>query len=143
MNPSTALHHAQKLCCLWILPSLTILSAAAAAIANDTAVLRWLDKVVARVSTIDAPVGQTFSIAGSTLHVVVHACVTLPPTDTPESAAFVDVWEVKPDEQTVEVFRGWMFTSSPAFSAMEHPIYDVWLLACHNRDSLVSQRLRC
>ncbi|KAF0119309.1 MAG: hypothetical protein FD149_111 [Rhodospirillaceae bacterium] len=104
----------------------------ASEIPADTAVLRWLDKVVARVSVIEAPVGQTFSIEGSTLRVIVRACVLRPPTETPENAAFLDVWEVKPGEPATDVFRGWMFASSPALSAMEHSVYDLWLLECHN-----------
>ena len=28
------------------------------------------------------------------------------------------------------VFSGWMFASSPGLSAMDHPIYDVWVLEC-------------
>ncbi|MGB2533926.1 MAG: DUF2155 domain-containing protein [Candidatus Puniceispirillum sp.] len=28
------------------------------------------------------------------------------------------------------VFAGWMFSSSPAVSAMEHPVYDITLLKC-------------
>jgi hypothetical protein len=28
------------------------------------------------------------------------------------------------------VFSGWMFSSSPAVSAMEHPVYDITLLSC-------------
>ncbi len=101
-------------------------------IQTDTAVLRWLDKVVARASIIDAPVGEAFSIEGSTLRVIVRACITHPLTETPENAAFLDVWEVKPGEPTVDVFRGWMFASSPALSAMEHPVYDLWVLGCRN-----------
>ena len=28
------------------------------------------------------------------------------------------------------IFSGWMFASSPALSALEHPIYDVWVIDC-------------
>ena len=34
-----------------------------------------------------------------------------------------------------QVFRGWMFASDPAFSAMEHPIYDIWVLNCTSSSS--------
>ena len=30
----------------------------------------------------------------------------------------------------ITVFSGWMFASSPAVSSLEHPVYDVTLLAC-------------
>ena len=28
------------------------------------------------------------------------------------------------------LFSGWMFASSPALSALEHPVYDVWVIDC-------------
>lgn len=28
------------------------------------------------------------------------------------------------------VFSGWMFASSPALSALQHPVYDVWVIDC-------------
>lgn len=114
---------------LLVLPSITV---SATEIQTNTAVLRWLDKVVARVSSLEIPVGQTLRIEGSALRVAALICVTRPPSETPESAAFLEVWEVKVDEPAVNVFRGWMFASSPALSAMEHPVYDLWLLSCRD-----------
>ena len=38
-------------------------------------------------------------------------------------------------EAAVSLFRGWMYASSPALSALEHPVYDVWVLDCRNRSS--------
>ena len=95
--------------------------------------LQGLDKVTARISTFDAPVGETVDFG--TLQIVVRTCDKRPPEETPESAAFLDIWDRRPDEAAVSVFRGWMFASSPALSAMEHPVYDVWVLDCRNRDS--------
>ena len=56
-----------------------------------------------------------------------------PPEETPESAAFLDISEIRVGEPTVTVYRGWMFASSPAIAAMEHPVYDVWVLDCRMR----------
>jgi hypothetical protein len=103
----------------------------------DTAILQGLDKVTARVSTIEAPLGDTAKFGG--LEIIVRACDKRPPEETPESAAFLDIWEVRPGEPAVSVFRGWMFASSPALSALEHPVYDVWLLDCANTASIDSQ----
>ncbi|MCG8509630.1 MAG: DUF2155 domain-containing protein [Rhodospirillales bacterium] len=105
----------------------------AVAAPHDIAVLQALDKVTARVSTIEAPVGEVVSFG--TLEVIARTCDKRPPEETPESASFLDVWEVRPGEPAVSIFRGWMFASSPALSAMEHPVYDVWVLDCRNRDS--------
>lgn len=93
-----------------------------------TAVLQGLDKVSARVQTIEAPVGVP--VRFGSLEIIARACKKRPPEDLPESAAFLDVWELRPGEPTAELFRGWMFASSPALSAMEHPVYDIWVLDC-------------
>jgi hypothetical protein len=29
------------------------------------------------------------------------------------------------------VFEGWMFANAPALHALEHPIYDAWLVGCN------------
>ncbi|MDP6787874.1 MAG: DUF2155 domain-containing protein [Rhodospirillales bacterium] len=108
-----------------------IVGLAAAAVADPylVAVLQGLDKVTARVSTIEAPVGQTVSFG--TLEIIARTCDKRPPEEPPESAAFLDIWEVRPGEAAQSLFRGWMFASSPALSALEHPVYDVWMLDCH------------
>ncbi|MEM8770610.1 MAG: DUF2155 domain-containing protein [Pseudomonadota bacterium] len=31
------------------------------------------------------------------------------------------------------IFRGWMFASAPALNALEHPVYDVWVIDCKTR----------
>ncbi|PWC31419.1 DUF2155 domain-containing protein [Azospirillum sp. TSO35-2] len=90
--------------------------------------LRWLDKVTARTSTFTIQVGETKSMGS--LRITLRACKENPPIDTPESAAFLEVTEIKPGEQAEAVFSGWMFASSPALSAMENAIYDVWVLGC-------------
>ncbi|MGC2855832.1 DUF2155 domain-containing protein [Novispirillum sp. DQ9] len=112
-------------------PALTLPPAAEAGnLQRDTAVLRWLDKMTARVRTIEVRVNETTNI--NTLEFIVRACLERPPEEPPESAAFLDVWERKPGEPVSEVFRGWMFASSPAVSAMEHPVYDLWVLSCED-----------
>ena len=94
----------------------------------EEAVLQGLDKITARISTISAPVGKT--VAFGSLQITVKACDKKPPEETPESAAFLQVVEQKPSEDPVTRFSGWMFASSPALSAMEHPVYDLWVLDC-------------
>jgi hypothetical protein len=96
----------------------------------NVAVLQGLDKVTARVSLLNAPIGVTIKFG--TLEIIVRSCDKRPPEETPESAAFIDVWDVRPGELVSSVYRGWMFASSPALAAMEHPVYDVWVLDCKN-----------
>ncbi len=92
------------------------------------AVLQGLDKVTARVSTIEAPVGGEASFG--TLVIAARTCRKRPPEETPETAAFLEIVDHRPGEPPRLVFSGWMFASSPALSAMEHPVYDVWVIDC-------------
>lgn len=98
--------------------------------ANEGAVLQALDKVTARVSTLEAP--QDKPVRFGTLEIVVRTCAKAPPEEPPESTAFLEIYNVLPGEETVRVFSGWMFASSPALSAMEHPVYDIWVVDCIN-----------
>ena len=92
------------------------------------AILQGLDKTTARVSTIEAPLDRPTRFG--TLQIVARACHKKPPTETPESTAFLEIVDIRPDSPAIPVFTGWMFASSPAVSAMEHPVYDVWVVDC-------------
>ena len=96
----------------------------------DRAVLGWLDKVTARVNEVEAFVGERLAIG--TLDVIVRSCFTRPPEATQEDTAYLEIRQQVGDGPLVDVFSGWMFSSSPAVSAMDHPVYDVWLLGCEN-----------
>lgn len=97
-------------------------------IPRQTAVLQGLDKITARISTFEAPIGETVTFGS--LDIVARTCRETPPEEPPESAAFLEIIDQRPDGPALEVFSGWMFASSPAVSAMEHPVYDVWVVSC-------------
>jgi len=103
-------------------------SALAETIAEPVALLQGLDKITARVSKFEAPVGTP--VRFGTLSIRVRDCEKNPPEEEPESAAFLEIDEFRPGEVNLRVFSGWMFASSPALSALEHPVYDVNLLDC-------------
>jgi len=92
------------------------------------AVLRGLDKITARVSTFEAPLGQ--EVRFGTLRVLVRTCRSRPPEEPPETSAFIEISDQRPGDLPRIVFSGWMFASTPALSALEHPIYDVWVIDC-------------
>ncbi len=95
---------------------------------GDVAVLQGLDKVTARISTLEAPIGQ--AIRFGTLGIVVRDCRKRPPEEPPEVFAFLEIDEIRRGERPRRLFSGWMFASSPALSALEHPVYDVWVVDC-------------
>jgi hypothetical protein len=96
--------------------------------AEPIAVMQGLDKITARVSRFDAPVGSPVTFGS--LSIVVRDCEKSAPEERPENAAFLEIYETRPGEERRRLFSGWMFSSSPALSALEHPVYDVNLLEC-------------
>ena len=97
-------------------------------ISEPLAQMQGLDKITARVSQFNAPVGQTVNFGK--LSIIVRDCRRSPPEERPENAAFVEIYESRPSEARERLFSGWMFSSSPALSALDHPVYDVNLLEC-------------
>ncbi len=89
--------------------------------------LQGLDKVTARISTFATPVEQPARF-GSLL-IEVRACWKNPPELTPESAAYLVIRDETAAGEA-PIFSGWMYASSPAVNALEHPVYDVWVLDC-------------
>ena len=102
----------------------------AAWIEGERARLQALDKITARISTLEVPLDTP--VAVGTLSVSVRRCAYHPPEEPPEDAAFLEVVDngYGGARQPDTVFSGWMFSSSPAVSAMEHPVYDITLLSC-------------
>jgi hypothetical protein len=116
---------------LFALTAAGLVTAGAASVAmipEPIAILQGLDKISARTSKIEAPVGSTVHFGS--LSIEVRDCEQSPPEDSPENAAFLQIYETPPGEDIKRLFSGWMFSSSPALSELEHPVYDVTLLAC-------------
>ena len=110
---------------------LCAISPAHASWINGTvAQLQPLDKITARISTLSAPIGEP--IRFGTLEIVIQRCAFRPPEEPPENVAFLEITDRGHDETApgIQVFSGWIFSSSPAVSAVEHPVYDVTLLDC-------------
>lgn len=120
------------LCCTALSTVLLGNAAGAKEIETNMARMQAMDKITGKVSEIEVPVNGE-AVFGS-FSVVVRFCATRPAEETPENFAFVDVVDNYKSEKPINVFKGWMLSSSPALNAVEHPIYDVWLLSCHNGD---------
>ena len=102
-------------------------AAKASDVSMSQVVLQGLDKVTGRLSTMTVNVGEKTQFGA--LDVYARVCYAHPPEEVPENASFLEIVERKPAGEA-KVFSGWMFSSSPALSAMEHPVYDVWVLSC-------------
>ena len=108
--------------CLLMLPM------AASAEQRTVAILQGLDKVTARIS--EFPAELDVPVTFGTLEITAQACHKKPPEEPPESTAFLEIREKQRGEPVKLLFSGWMFASTPGLSALEHPVYDVWVLDC-------------
>ncbi len=97
-------------------------------ITNPTAVFSGLDKITGRIISFDVAISETVQFGA--LQVTPRVCYSRPPTETPNTDAFVEVEEVTLQGEIKRIFTGWMFAASPGLHAVEHPIYDVWLTDC-------------
>ena len=101
---------------------------ASGGITKNNAQMQAMDKITGRVSVINVPVNGVVEFGS--LSIVVRSCKTRPAEEAPDNFAFVDITDKTLQGEEFNIFKGWMISSSPATHAVEHPIYDVWLLQC-------------
>lgn len=89
---------------------------------------RGLNKVTTRSEEIEAVMGAVTRFGN--LEIIPRGCWVAPPNKRPEQAGLLEVWYWKQGEKPSLVFFGWMFSSSPALSSLEHPVYDITMLEC-------------
>ena len=127
---------------------LCIASAANAVASNrgETAVLRALDKITGRSTDIEVRTGEP--VVFGSLKIEMQVCYKAPPEEPPENVAFLTIESIQPvqvtnmtdavdaddvetvSEENPRLFSGWMFASSPGLNALEHPVYDIWVISC-------------
>lgn len=102
--------------------------ATAETIANPIAAFSGLDKITARITSFDVYIDETVQFGA--LQITPRACYSRPPTETQRTSVFVEVDQVSLRGSVTRIFTGWMFADSPALHAVDHPVYDIWLVAC-------------
>lgn len=90
----------------------------------EVAVLRILNKVSARVQTMNIPVGGQ-AVVG-TLRLSVLSCTQMTPEEEPQTAAYLQVYNDAPNP----LFSGFIYAQSPSLNGLENPFYDIWLDHC-------------
>lgn len=113
---------------LLVTSSLLSFSAFATEIETNAALMQAMDKVTGRVNEIIVPVRSKVTFGDFSL--VLRACKKRPAEETPENFAFIDVTDKSFGSEEYNIFRGWVISSTPGISSIEHPIYDMWLLEC-------------
>ena len=108
-------------------------SAMAENLKGNAVVLRTLDKVTATTKDYTVKIGDELQYGSLT--VAVKHCEKKPPEDVPETYAFLQIDDLKLDGkgesgEKERVFSGWMMASNPAISALDHGVYDIWVIDC-------------
>jgi hypothetical protein len=102
---------------------------------RNAAVLQALDKVTAETLRFEAQVNQP--VRYKDLVFTVHACEDNAPDEAQPGAYAhleIDSQPKAPPGQAApparQLFTGWLFSNAPGVRPFEHPVYDVWLIAC-------------
>ena len=97
-------------------------------IAGQTVVLQILDKITAKVKSLEVDVND--KVIFESLNIEIYACHVNPPEETPEDFVLLKIFDNINIENSKLIYQGWMISSSPAATPLEHPIYDLWLKEC-------------
>ncbi|QLQ14226.1 MAG: DUF2155 domain-containing protein [Brevundimonas sp.] len=102
---------------------------------QKTAIVHAVNKTTAETMTFAVEVGGRSVRFSENLIVSARACERSAADEVEEDyIAYLEVGLVPRGvlRQTMarQIFRGWMFASSPAVNALEHPLYDVWVVGC-------------
>lgn len=93
----------------------------------ETVILRGLDRINGTVEDIIINVGET--VVFERLELTLLSCRYPQGDITKDAFAQLVIQDIREDAPR---FIGWMFASSPALSALDHPRYDVWVLSCQS-----------
>ena len=104
------------------------LSVYAETIEKKYASFKLLNKTTNKVSQKEILVDTT--INWETLKIEVLYCASTPPNEIPEDYVLIDVYDTI-NQEIINIYTGWMISSSPDVTPLENPIYDLWLLDCN------------
>lgn len=104
------------------------LSVYAETIEKKYASFKLLNKTTNKVSQKEILVDST--IDWETLKIEVLYCASTPPNEIPEDYVLIDVYDTV-NQEIINIYTGWMISSSPDVTPLENPIYDLWLLDCN------------
>ena len=97
---------------------------------GDFLELKILDKVSSKNTTITLKIGEEKKFQNLTI--ISQKCRNSKFDDNPEITAYLQVRDLADkNNNEVFIFNDWMFSSSPSITPFDHPVYDVWLVACY------------
>lgn len=98
------------------------------------AIVEAIDKITAESMRFEVEVGGRPVRFNQSLIFTARACEVAADNElVADSVAYLEV-TLQPRgtvrAEPRQIFRGWMYASTPALSGLQHPIYDAWVVGC-------------
>ena len=91
--------------------------------------LKILDKITSHIESIDLGMNKDYEFG--TLQIKIYTCFKSPPEEVPENYVLLKILDnLIIDDNNKNIYQGWMISSSPSATPLEHAIYDVWVSDC-------------
>mgnify|MGYP006111166417 CR=1 FL=1 len=126
------MNHGVRKLIIYIIIFILSFSLKAQPIKGISAQIQILDKITSRVNTLDINIDESKNY--ESLIIEVYACYKNPPEDIPEDYVLLKIYDninLNNINKNNAIYKGWMISSSPASTPLEHPIYDLWLKSCN------------
>ncbi len=104
-------------------------------IKNPTAIFAGLDKITGRIISFEVGISETVQFGS--LQLTPRVCYSRPSSEAPQTNSFIEVDEINASNEYKRIFSGWVFAASPGLSAIEHPVYDLWLAECKGGTTII------
>ncbi len=93
--------------------------------------LQGLNKITGKTFEIETGIDEIIKF--ERLDIIPLKCWKSYPEEAPENKLLLKIYEnnVKDNSRKL-IFFGWIFSSSPSISGLEHPFYDIKLEDCYN-----------
>tara|TARA_B100001029_G_scaffold161688_1_gene150599 strand:+ start:252 stop:746 length:495 start_codon:yes stop_codon:yes gene_type:complete len=92
----------------------------------NIAYISILNKITANVDNLEIELKNNYQYGELRIYPI--DCYLSNPEQKPETAVYMNIYH---DTKNKKLFSGWMLKSLPSISAIEHPIYDIWINDCY------------
>lgn len=98
------------------------------AVTIDKAELIVLNKITAKSQKLIFTIGEVKFFGN--ISVEVHQCIKSTDPFNANNLMLLTVFDNKIEDENLSIFHGWVFSSNPSLSTIEHPVYEVLPVQC-------------
>lgn len=97
---------------------------------TNKAVILAINKVTTKHKIIEIAINDKAYFGN--ISITAHKCNKVNNSYAQDNQIFIDVTEYSLNNDPKLLFKGWMMSSSPSLSTIEHPIYQILAIKCVN-----------